>query len=387
MTEFDQLRATWTQLGDVDPLWAILSDPAKEGGKWDVAQFFRSGEIDLGRVLDQLAALGIDVTLGTALDFGCGVGRVTQAMSQRFEQTHGVDVAESMIEQANRFNRAPERCTYHHNPRPDLGLFSDSTFDFVYSMIVLQHMAPELAKGYVREFLRVVKPGGVVVFQLPAERAPAPLAHGQTRCEASLPADGFRAAIDLVTPGRRMRRMKAGVPKKITVRVHNRSDGTWRSVGTPEGAFWIQVANQWQAPDGMAVVRQDDGRARLPVDLRPGESAKVRLTVTPPDEPGDYRLVLDVVQEAVCWFAERGNPTTDVTVEVVAGGTPARRDSDGDPRPAFEMHSVPWAEVEAEIAHSGGRVLHVLPDESAGDAWISWLYVATGTEPPGGAQE
>jgi SAM-dependent methyltransferase len=386
MTEFDQLRATWTQLGEVDPLWAILSDPAKEGGRWDVAQFFRSGELDLDGSLRHLDALGVKVTPGPALDFGCGVGRVTQAMSRRFAHSHGVDVAESMIDQANRFNRAPDRCTYHHNPQPDLGLFPDATFDFVYSMIVLQHMAPELAKGYVREFLRVVKPGGVVVFQLPAERALVPLRHGQTRCDASLRDSDFRAAIDVVTPGWRVRRMRAGTEKRITVRVHNRSDTTWRSVGTPDGKLWIQVANQWYRPDG-TVVRQDDGRARLPVDLRPGESAKVRLTVTPPDEPGDYLLVLDVVQEAVCWFGERGSPTTDVPVEVTAGHGKAHVEAGGEEKPAFEMHSVPRTEVEAEIATAGGRVLAVLPDESAGDAWISWLYVATAAEEPAGAQE
>ncbi|MGH9276969.1 MAG: methyltransferase domain-containing protein [Acidimicrobiales bacterium] len=385
MSDFDQLRQTWTELGDLDPLWAILSDPAKEGGRWDVAEFFRSGGVDLDRMLADLGRLGIDVTFGTALDFGCGVGRVTQAMARCFEESHGVDVAETMIEQADRFNQAPGTCRYHHNARPDLSLFDDGTFDFIYSMIVLQHMTPGLAKGYVREFFRVVKPDGVVVFQVPAERTLVPTRPGQTRAEGPLPVDGFRAGVDVVSPGWRLRRLPAGTERRITLRVTNRGDSTWPAVGTPDGKWWIAVANQWHA-DGQ-VVHQDDGRARIPFDLRPGESAKVRLPVRVPATPGPYALVLDVVQEDVCWFNERGSDVTKVPVAVIDNGRAAGPGPAADPKPVFEMHGVPRSEVEEAIDQSGGRLAAVRPDGSAGDAWVSWLYVATGGTGPEPAQE
>ncbi|MGB2888943.1 MAG: class I SAM-dependent methyltransferase, partial [Candidatus Acidiferrales bacterium] len=44
-------------------------------------------------------------------------------------------------------------------------------FDFIYSSFTLQHMAPRYAKGYLREFMRVLAPGGVLVFNLPSEPA------------------------------------------------------------------------------------------------------------------------------------------------------------------------------------------------------------------------
>ena len=46
--------------------------------------------------------------------------------------------------------------------------FADASFDFVYSTIVLQHVPPALAIGYVDEFARVLRPGGLAVFTLPA---------------------------------------------------------------------------------------------------------------------------------------------------------------------------------------------------------------------------
>jgi SAM-dependent methyltransferase len=43
-------------------------------------------------------------------------------------------------------------------------LLAEESFAFVYSNIVLQHMPRRLAVGYLREFVRVLEPGGVLVF-------------------------------------------------------------------------------------------------------------------------------------------------------------------------------------------------------------------------------
>jgi hypothetical protein len=53
------------------------------------------------------------------------------------------------------------------NERDDLSIFADGAFDFVFSFLVLQHMPPPLAESYLREFVRVLKPGGIGYFQMP----------------------------------------------------------------------------------------------------------------------------------------------------------------------------------------------------------------------------
>jgi ubiquinone/menaquinone biosynthesis C-methylase UbiE len=78
-----------------------------------------------------------------------------------------------MIETARRFNRHGERCQYHVNTANDLRLFPDRRFDFIYSVIVLQHMPAPLSRNYVTEFVRVLAPGGLAVFQVPAQLVPA----------------------------------------------------------------------------------------------------------------------------------------------------------------------------------------------------------------------
>jgi len=73
-----------------------------------------------------------------------------------------------MIDLARQFNQYGDRCQYYLNPRDDLSLFEDNAFDFIYSNITLQHMPPRFARRYILEFLRLLKPGGLMIFQIPS---------------------------------------------------------------------------------------------------------------------------------------------------------------------------------------------------------------------------
>ncbi len=153
-------------------MWAILSTPETRGNRWDAGAFFATGEDEVTRLFDRLKGLDISIQRGRALDFGCGVGRVTQALAPYFDRVDGVDIAPSMIRLANQHNHHGDRCQYHENTSPDLTLFDASTFDFVYSRIVLMHVPPRLTKRYLAEFSRILRPGGVAVIHVPSGLPP-----------------------------------------------------------------------------------------------------------------------------------------------------------------------------------------------------------------------
>ncbi len=163
--DLQELQQHWTRLGTDDPLWAVLTHPGKEGGKWNVEEFLATGRAEIDDVLAGAARLGLKVTPGQALDFGCGVGRLCQGLARHFASVHGVDISPSMLERARELNQFGDRVTYHLNERDDLGRFEAGTFDFVYSNIALQHMDPKYARRYIADFYRVLKPGGAAVFQ------------------------------------------------------------------------------------------------------------------------------------------------------------------------------------------------------------------------------
>jgi SAM-dependent methyltransferase len=166
--QLDQLSRHWDHLAEVDPMWAILKDADKKGRKWSPKEFFESGRREIAAAVERARAVRPALRRRRALDFGCGLGRLTQALGVHFDNTVGVDIAPRMIQGAEEYNAHGERCSYVLNPYPDLRLFETGYFDFIYSSIVLQHIRPKYSRTYISEFVRVLAPGGVAMFQLPS---------------------------------------------------------------------------------------------------------------------------------------------------------------------------------------------------------------------------
>jgi SAM-dependent methyltransferase len=163
MTSLDRLKNDWESLAEGDALSAILTDASKTAGRWSIEEFMATGDAEIGTVMRHLASLHcIPDCNGAALDFGCGVGRLTQALAQRFASCVGVDISQSMIQTADFFNQHAH-CRYVTNSDVRLP-FSDDSFSFIYSNIVLQHMPRRFSKRYLKEFERILAPGGVLVF-------------------------------------------------------------------------------------------------------------------------------------------------------------------------------------------------------------------------------
>jgi len=162
------VRRTYEQLGESDPLYAVLSFREARGNRWDPEAFFERGRQEIDTALQQLRELGLDPARGRALDFGCGVGRLTQALCEHFDAVTGVDISATMVTAAERYNRHGSRCRYLVNTTADLAQLNGSEFDFIYSNIALQHSPPDASGRYIAEFFRLLKPGGIARFQIPS---------------------------------------------------------------------------------------------------------------------------------------------------------------------------------------------------------------------------
>jgi hypothetical protein len=140
----------------------------------------------------------------------------------------------------------------------------------------------------------------------------------QSKEARALPDNGFKAQITLPAPPAKLR---AGQQERVQVRVKNASEVFWWARGgeTNERAdnkFYIAAGDRWLKADG-ALVTDMDGRHGLLKDLKPGEETEVPLLVTAPKEPGEYLLEVDLVQEQVAWFSEKGSQTARAKVTVV----------------------------------------------------------------------
>jgi SAM-dependent methyltransferase len=155
----------WEELAALDLLWAVLTEAEMRFNRWDYARFFRTGAQEIGVLVTHAKQLGFPGQWHRALDFGCGVGRLTRAFRAYFPECHGVDISSRMVRRARELT--PE-CDFHINVETNLHLFDDSYFDLVYSVIGLQHqLSRAVVFRYVKEFLRVLRRDGLLVFQLP----------------------------------------------------------------------------------------------------------------------------------------------------------------------------------------------------------------------------
>jgi SAM-dependent methyltransferase len=102
-----------------------------------------------------------------ALEIGCGPGRLMRPMSRHFAEIHGVDVSDEMVAQAAEKLRDIPWAQAHHASGSDLAAFFSDYFDFVYSYAVFQHIpSADVVFSYLRETVRVLKPGGFARLQI-----------------------------------------------------------------------------------------------------------------------------------------------------------------------------------------------------------------------------
>ena len=254
-------------------------------------------------------------------------------------------------------------------------------------------MEPQYSGKYIEEFVRVLKPGGLCVFQLPGEVYPA---GAGTRAEAGAarpPAENGAAAGPLRNGGFksevRLHNLPPAVPPDappmapghqalLEARVKNLGDAVWpaRGVDGDGGQYRVVLAARWLDAAGRSVVAED-GMTVLPHDVRPGEEVRLPLLVTAPNLAGRYVLEADMVQEDVARFGEKGAAAARSHVDVAAQA-PGRGEN-GAPasEPVIQMYGTTRRAVIDRVRRCGGRVVDVREDRLAGDWWLSYSYCVT----------
>jgi ubiquinone/menaquinone biosynthesis C-methylase UbiE len=250
------MSSDWNALAEIDPLWAILSDPEKRGGKWDPLKFFITGAREAERVLAMCKSQGVSVSYGKLLDFGCGVGRMTRAFSGFFQSCVGIDISQNMVSLARKFNADQPRCEFVASDAAVLP-FADKSFDFVFSVIVLQHLATRSAiLRYIAEFIRIAKDNAVIVFQLPDEIPLRRRIQGRRRVWFLLAAIGVPRAWLFKKLGLAPIKMN-GIPKQEVLKFIRRQDARVQAVETYDPS---EV--QYQSYYYFVIKSHDSARAR-----------------------------------------------------------------------------------------------------------------------------
>lgn len=216
-----------SQSGTSDSLASIRRDwdaRAKENPRayidWpgvadDEEAFFASGQQDYQRYVPPfLAKMGFDARDKTALEIGCGIGRIARWMSRDFAEYVGVDVSPEMVRKASSYRLTNAR--FQAVSGGDLSGIPDASADFVFSFAVFQHVPDKSAiLNYIAETGRVLRPEGIFRLHMKGLWA---LPLGSFMLEAGLPHRdrGARRSVFAKVPFLRVRHLDTWQGRSIS---------------------------------------------------------------------------------------------------------------------------------------------------------------------------
>jgi SAM-dependent methyltransferase len=164
------MRADWNRRAAEDAFYHVAFERRRQGSE----EFLASGTNTAALFERELIYLPpADQASRSALEVGCGPGRLMRPMSRHFGEIHGIDISDEMLKRAREVLNDIPHAHVHLAPESDLRMFVEDSFDFVYSYAVFQHIpSREIVLNYLDEIARVLKPSGIMCCQL--RGAPAP---------------------------------------------------------------------------------------------------------------------------------------------------------------------------------------------------------------------
>ena len=150
----------WIHLGEKEPYWGVITNSRFKTENISpnaIDDFYRSGVVDVETVVSRFRGLFADFKPGTALDFGCGVGRMTFPMAKYAGSVCGVDISPGMLSKAEeRKNVLNVETVTFANEVPK------QEYDWINSFLVFQHIPPKRGYSIVDELLSMVSASGFV---------------------------------------------------------------------------------------------------------------------------------------------------------------------------------------------------------------------------------
>jgi len=157
----------WKLFGKQEPYFGVLANEKyliKNITIEDKSLFFKSGLNYLNNVIENIQIhYDKKFVIKTALDFGCGVGRMVIPLSRKAEHVIGIDVSEFMIKESIK------NCKEQSINNAEFIIFKDDSsilnnkFNFLHSFIVFQHIYPKRGLKIFSKLIKNLEKKGVGV--------------------------------------------------------------------------------------------------------------------------------------------------------------------------------------------------------------------------------
>jgi len=160
----------WQTFGKTEPYFAVCTQPQfRNENLTDAtrAEFFHTGELHIETLLRIVRQqLVTDFTPHTALDFGCGTGRLIIPLAKQCQRVIGIDVSSAMLDEArmNCESRGITNVELYPSLQEMAPLYSH--VDLVHTFIVMQHIPVNRGLVIIAELIDRIAENGVGMLHL-----------------------------------------------------------------------------------------------------------------------------------------------------------------------------------------------------------------------------
>jgi len=149
----------WVKIGVDEPYWGVVSHERyarRNISEAAIGEFYASGQGEIDALVDKVSQMfGAWRTPASALDFGCGVGRLSLAMTKWASSVTGYDISPGMLRLARDRTAAAASLRFTQE-------FPRGPFDWINSFIVFQHIPPDRGMELLERILYELAEGGVL---------------------------------------------------------------------------------------------------------------------------------------------------------------------------------------------------------------------------------
>lgn len=163
-------ESVWEYFGENDPYFGVNTIAEMRSDNLDenaLGVFFKSGEDYVARIWDEIEGNFIPgFRPERALDFGCGVARITLPIAKRSKEAVGVDISTGMLAlaQKNAAEFGIDNATFIKGD-DDLSKVHGK-FDLVHSFVVFQHIYPKKGEHIFKRLVEMLEVGGIGVLHV-----------------------------------------------------------------------------------------------------------------------------------------------------------------------------------------------------------------------------
>lgn len=167
--DYTDLHETWNNYGDGEMYWSVITDDKFKKNNFDAnskIEFFLTGHENIKFISHIAIENNISFNGKSALDFGCGVGRLSLALSPHVKHVTGIDISAGHIAEANLNKKIVnvDNVSFYESNK-DISSFGK--FDMIISLIVLQHNRPPLMKYFINQLLSMLTENGCAFLHIP----------------------------------------------------------------------------------------------------------------------------------------------------------------------------------------------------------------------------